>query len=101
MNLIARLSYQGGGAILPAHTFRERRRLVRCVEQSAQQYGLIRLALGSQRWTIRVGDRLHRVCRACSKWPHDLACPGGSDGGFCVISSLARPCTDVACELAT
>jgi hypothetical protein len=47
-----------------------------------------------------MNDALHRICDSCSQWPNDLAYPGGSSGRFSVISLIAAPCHDVACELA-
>jgi hypothetical protein len=100
MKNIAHLSFKGGGFILPAHTPYERELLVECVEATTKRYGHLRLEVGGRRWTIRTSNGLRPVCDSCSQWPDDLTYPGGSSGALSVISSRARSCLEITCELA-
>ena len=99
MNDIARLSFAGGGMILPVRTSYECELLVEHVEAYARRHGHLRLDIDRRRWTIRTSTGFRPVCVSCSQWPDGLAYPGGSTGGLSVISSLAEPCTDISCEL--
>lgn len=100
MNDIARLSFKGGGVILPAHTSYERELLVEHVEASTKRHGHVHLEVNGRRWTIRTSDDLRPVCGSCSQWPSGLGYPGGSGGALSVVSSRANPCTEVTCQRA-
>lgn len=100
MNDIARLSFKGGGVILPVHTSYERELLVEHVEASTKRHGHILLEVNGRRWTISTSNGLRPVCVSCSQWPAGLTYPGGSSGGLSVVSSRATPCTEITCELA-
>jgi len=97
MNAIARLSFKGGGAILPVHTPYEREILVECVEASTKRHGSILLEVDGRRWTISTSNGLRPACVLCSQWPHGLSYPGGASGALSVVSSRATPCTAIDC----
>ena len=100
MNGIARVSFKGGGLILPVHTPYEREVLVDYLETSTKRHGYSVLEVNGRRWTISMSRGLRRVCVSCSQWPDDLTYPGGSSGGLSVVSSRATRCTEITCELA-
>jgi hypothetical protein len=100
LNNIARLSFSGGGLILPAHTPYDRELLVESVEATTKRYGRLVLEVNDRHWTISMSDGLRPVCVSCSQWPDDLTYPGGSSGTLSVVSSRATPCIETTCELA-
>jgi hypothetical protein len=100
MNHIARLSFNGGGLILPAKTLYDRELLVESVEATTKRYGRLVLEINGRHWTISMSDGLRPVCVSCSQWPEDLAFPGGASGTHSVVSSRATPCIVTTCALA-
>jgi len=96
----AHLTFRGGGMFLPANTPYERELLVECVEAASRRYGLLRLEVDGCRWAIHRAIAPLPVCKACSRWPRDLAYPGGAGGSLAVISSLAKSCRRSGCEAA-
>ena len=100
MKDIARITFEGGGLILPMHTPYERELLVEHIEVSTKRHGWVRLEVNRRQWTISMNNGRRQVCASCSRWPDNLSYPTGSTGRLSVISTHATLCADRMCELA-
>lgn len=73
MSGIARISFQGGGLIIPSKTPYERQLLFEHVAQYAKRHGRVRVELDRQRWTVTAVDDRSQVCEICNQRPDNLS----------------------------
>ena len=72
MKGMARVSFPGGGLIVPAHTPYDRELLFEHVEACAKQHGCVRLDWRHEHWTVSVSNGQREVCAACRRSLNNL-----------------------------
>jgi hypothetical protein len=72
MKGVARISFEGGGLILPTQTRYERELLIEHVELSAKGRGSVGLDFNGRQWTVSSKNGRNEACASCARWPDKL-----------------------------
>jgi len=67
MKSVARLSFEGGGTLLPARTPYEREVVLEHVELSARRHRRLWFDLDRRTWLVACSPDAPRVCASCSR----------------------------------
>jgi hypothetical protein len=94
----ARISFPGGGLVVPAHTPYERQQLLEHVRGCLRRAGTVRVRLDCTTWLVEWPDSGRPVCGGCGQpIRHAVSHRSGKAGvPYCLTCALARPHLTIA-----